>query len=163
MYENVFVVLGGFTASCFSEEILQKFECVDAIVKGDAEIPMLDFLNALPSDDLSSVPNLFYRKNDGIKQSKKIYCPSQEEFDSFNFHRLSLLRNWHRYLRLTHENDDLREKLKRQGWLCVGRGCAVNCSYCGGGQNAQCLIAGRSTPLFRSQEKVIETLNAFDE
>lgn len=163
VYENVFIVLGGFTASCFAEEILQNFAYVDAIVKGDAEIPMLDLLNALPSKTLSNIPNLFYRENDSVNQSKKIYYPSQEQFDSFNFHRLSLLRNWYKYLQLTHENDNLRQKLKRQGWLCVGRGCAVNCSYCGGGHNAQCLLTGRLTPLFRSQEKVIETLNAFEE
>ncbi len=162
-YENIFIVLGGFTASCFAEELLKKFEYVDAIVKGDAEIPMLDLLNALPSQDLSSVSNLFYRENGSIKQSKKNYCPSQEQFDSFNFHRISLLRNWYNYLQLTHENDDLRQKLKRQGWLCVGRGCAVNCSYCGGGHNAQCLLTGRSMPLYRSQEKVIETLKVFAE
>jgi radical SAM superfamily enzyme YgiQ (UPF0313 family) len=163
VYENVFVVLGGFTASCFAEEILQNFAYVDAIVKGDAEIPMLDLLNAFPSKILSNVPNLFYRENDSIKKSHKMYCPSQEQFDSFNFHRIALLRNWYKYLKLTHENDDLRQKLKRQGWLCVGRGCSVNCSYCGGGHNAQCLLTGRSTPLFRSQEKVIKTLKIFEE
>ena len=162
-YENVFIVLGGFTASCFAEEILQKFDYVDAIVKGDAEIPMLDLLNGLSSGNLSNIPNLFYRENSSIKKSKKTYLPSQDEFDSFNFHKVSLLRHWHKYVQLTHENDDLRQKLKRQGWLCIGRGCSVNCSYCGGGHNAQCHIAGRSTPLLRSQEKVVETLKAFEE
>ena len=162
-YENVFIVLGGFTASCFAEEILQRFDYVDAIVKGDAEIPMLDLLNVLPSNNLSNVPNLFYRENTSIRESKKTYLPSQDEFDSFNFHNVLLLRHWHKYSQLTHENDNLRQKLKRQGWLCIGRGCSVNCSYCGGGNNAQCLIARRSAPLLRSQEKVVETLIALEE
>ena len=70
-FENVFIVLGGFTASCFAEEILQKFDYVDAIVKGDAEIPMLDLLNDRSSGNLSNIPNLFYRENSSIKKSKK--------------------------------------------------------------------------------------------
>lgn len=36
------VLLGGFTASIFAEEILRDFSCVDFVIRGDSEVPLVE-------------------------------------------------------------------------------------------------------------------------
>ncbi len=44
---STFIVLGGYTASFFHEEIMKNFDAVDGIIRGEAEIPMLELARAL--------------------------------------------------------------------------------------------------------------------
>lgn len=39
---GAFISLGGFTASYFAKEILEKFSFIDAIIKGEGEIPIAE-------------------------------------------------------------------------------------------------------------------------
>src|SRR6516162_1378784 len=39
---GVAVLLGGFTATVFAEEILKTYGCVDFVIRGESEIPILD-------------------------------------------------------------------------------------------------------------------------
>jgi radical SAM superfamily enzyme YgiQ (UPF0313 family) len=160
---NAFVVLGGFTASYFAEEILSEFSCVDAVICGEAEVPLLELMKHRINGDLREVPNLLYRDAGSIKRSRRRYVATTQDLDQLDFSNLSLLENWDKYIKLTCENDDLRPKFKTQGWVCIGRGCSVNCSYCGGGKNAYKNLTGRSTPIFRSKKKIVETLRVFEE
>ena len=65
---DLFVFLGGDTASFFHREILSEFPMVDAVVRGHAEEPVLSLLNALKNDrSLTSVPNLTWRDGDRIR------------------------------------------------------------------------------------------------
>ncbi|MCS7136650.1 MAG: radical SAM protein [Nitrososphaerota archaeon] len=158
------VVLGGMTASFFAEEILGSFDCVDYVIVGDAELPMLELTRVLASrSDVGDVPNLVYRKDSTVKRSRKAYLASGVDLDKLTFSNLKLLEDWDLYIRLIHENDVLSPKLKTQGWLMIGRGCSVNCSYCGGAKLAHAKIFGRQQPIFRSPEKVAEDLRVFEE
>jgi hypothetical protein len=44
---QTYILLGGFTASFFHEEIMRNFDGVDGIIRGEAEVPMLDLANSL--------------------------------------------------------------------------------------------------------------------
>ncbi|MEM0090482.1 MAG: radical SAM protein [Nitrososphaerota archaeon] len=161
---NAKVVLGGMTASFFADEILSSFDCVDYVIVGDAELPMIELIKALmKSTEVSDVPNLVYRKGSAVKRSRRAYLASSEDLDKLTCSDLKLLEDWDLYVRLIHENDVLSPKLKTQGWLMIGRGCSVNCSYCGGANLAHRKIFGRQQPIFRSPEKVAEDLRAFEE
>ncbi len=160
---NAFVVLGGFTASFFAEEILEHSNSVDAVIRGDAEIPILELMRQISTHKLENVPNLLYRDGKSIKQSKNRYIASTQDLNDLCYSNLPLMENWHNYIKLTSENDALQPKLKTQGWVCIGRGCTANCSYCGGGSNAYKIISGRESPIFRSTEKVLETISRFEE
>lgn len=161
---NAKVVLGGMTASFFAEEILSSFDCVDYVIVGDAELPMVELTKALMSNrEVSDVPNLAYRKGSTIKRNRRAYLASDEDLDKLTCSNLRLLEDWDLYVRLIHENDVLSPKLKTQGWLMIGRGCFTNCSYCGGANLAHRKIFGRKQPIFRSPEKVGEDLKAFEE
>jgi hypothetical protein len=53
---------------------------------------------------------------------------------------------------------------KRSGhWLCLGRGCLFDCSFCGGGREAHGIFAGRSSIVLRSPEKVAEDMQRLEQ
>ncbi len=165
---NAFVVLGGFTASYFAEEILQHFKSVDAVIQGDAEVPLLELLQRISDSEFDEVPNLMYRDGNSLKKSRKRFIAETPDLDRLNFSNFALLSNFDEYRRCISQFGDLdpyavKSKLKTQGWICLGRGCSVNCSYCGGGRKAFEILSGRRYPIFRSKEKVVETLAEFEE
>lgn len=167
-FSNAFVVLGGFTASFFAQEILSRFKSVDAVIRGDAEIPLLKLLKHRTNAEFEEVPNLIFRDGGSLKQSRKRYVANASDLDRLSFSNFALLSNFDKYRRNISQFGDLdpfahKAKLMTQGWLCLGRGCSVNCSYCGGGKSAFQILTGRLTPVFRSKEKVVETLARFEE
>lgn len=44
---KVFIFLGGYTASLFCEEIIRDYLQVDAVIRGDGEIPIVSLCNEL--------------------------------------------------------------------------------------------------------------------
>ena len=161
------VVLGGFTASYFAEEILLRFGYVDAVIRGDAEEPLVRFMK-LRDRDLREVPNLVYKKGNTIKKSDGRFIADEVFLGGLDYTRFDLLMNSENYFRFSTQTGDLDPQpwkvwIKRHAWVPMGRGCSVNCSYCGGGLDAQCLITGRDKPIFYPKEKVVETLKRFME
>src|SRR4030067_3737079 len=67
-FPSVYVLLGGYTASFFHEEIMRNFDGVAGIIRGEAEVPMWELADALRQgkDDLFSVPNLTWRRKGRI-------------------------------------------------------------------------------------------------
>lgn len=165
---NAFVVLGGFTATFFAQEILLQFNNIDAIVSGDAEVPLLGLVKQLAKGQLEEVPNLTYRDGTALKQNDRRYLADESDLDRLDFSNFHLLSNFSKYRTFVSQLGDLdpfahKAKLKTQGWLCLGRGCSMNCSYCGGGENSFRILTGRNKPVYRSTQKVVETLARFEE
>ena len=48
----MFIFLGGFTASLFAEEIMLNYPQIDAIIRGDAEVPIVKLCMALNDEML---------------------------------------------------------------------------------------------------------------
>ncbi|MBS7638587.1 radical SAM protein [Candidatus Bathyarchaeota archaeon] len=165
---NAHVVLGGFTASIYAEEILNRFGCVDTIIRGDAERPLLELMRHLENSELGEVPNLVYRERGVIKRGRREFIAGVDDLRGLDYANFDLLHNHERYCRLISQSGDLdpypwRVSVKRHAWLPLGRGCSVDCSYCGGGRGAQRLITGRPEPIFHPKEQVLETLSRFME
>ncbi|HKJ96163.1 MAG TPA: cobalamin-dependent protein, partial [Thermoplasmataceae archaeon] len=66
------VVLGGYSASYFAEEIMQTYPEVDYVLKGDLqERPMLDLVEYTQGKgDVEDIENLLYRQNGAVKSNK---------------------------------------------------------------------------------------------
>src|SRR5438105_1636504 len=58
VWPDVPVLLGGLTASRFYEEIMDKFEAVDFVVRGDPELAVVGVARG---ERLDEIPNLSYR------------------------------------------------------------------------------------------------------
>lgn len=144
---NSYIVLGGSTASFFHDEIVRDFDCVDAVIRGDAEVPLLEIVKKVKEGkrDLSGVPNLTWRANKGkVLSNEAVYWADEKMLNNLRFANMELLENFRTYIdfvslpfivvkgiskELNFKMFTARSKLFP---LCVGRGCAFDCTWCGG-------------------------------
>ncbi|MGD2248173.1 MAG: cobalamin-dependent protein [Candidatus Methanofastidiosia archaeon] len=142
------VILGGVTASYFAEEILTMCPDIDMVVMGEAEeiIPKI-----VAGEPLVKIPNLVYKEN-GIHKTP-VQSVSQLEFDISS---ITHLYHWEEYLK-TSIHDYIKKRFWYDFWVCTGRGCDYNCSYCGGAKDTQTLFK-RNGITFRPIESVIKDL-----
>ena len=172
-FPDIFIVLGGFTASYFSEEILNSFKEVDAIIKGYGEKPILELIKEIKKKEnknLHNVHNLLWRNKQEIVINKEHCFISEEIFNNLRFTNLTLLRNYPVYVKCFNfplawvKNFSKDENYKKASIrttlfpLCIGRGCPVECSWCGGSTKAQEKMNFGNKVIFRPLEKVIESI-----
>jgi len=171
--EDTKIILGGITASLFPNEIMQNYEYVDFIIAGDGEKGILQLAKLLKEgrNDFHNVSNCLYRKNGEIIDNGITYIANHKESDDVDYANLSYLDHYEEYRdyfkipMYWSLNSSIDDNIKKQVSgakstfpLMVGRGCAVNCSFCGGGKNAQLKICKRSKPIFRPVKKVVDTM-----
>lgn len=153
---DIYVTLGGVTASYFADEILNNFPFIDSIVKGEGEIPM-----RLLAKGNSNIPNLITRDN----KSKEKFVATNSDLDSFEYSNMALMKNYETYSKIPYilnyakENEFLTNPPTVQG-VVLGRGCMGNCSYCGGGFKAQKNVSGRDFISYRNSKSVIDEIKS---
>lgn len=168
---EIFIVLGGYTASFFHLEILNVFNQIDAVIRGDAEIPLPAFMDAVTSGkDLNTVPNLTWRQGEEIRENPLSYVASEKDLELASYANLELLKGNKDYMHrmgmpFVWSKGFSRKKNRKHFhighsmfFLNVGRGCQGNCTWCGGGAIAQRKVNGRRGIIFRSPEKVADTM-----
>lgn len=134
---NIKIIIGGNTASLFSEEFIQ-YNTIDYVVCGDGEIPMLNICKG--DQDIS---NSLYKKDGKIIRNNITYI--QDEKNSSNVY-LSNLDT------ILIDNDSLLTL--PYIYIYTGKGCAMNCFYCGGCCEAQSKEFSRSYPYIRDYKEV---------
>jgi B12-binding domain/radical SAM domain protein len=149
LHPDALVILGGLTATVFAEEIIQKYEFIDAIIRGEAEKPFLSLIKALEQHKpLEEVPNLTFQ----IGKSKVISNPLMkpvDNLDEFNFTRFDLM--------------EPKGAIYGPGWpphwsIPICRGCVYNCVACGGSAYSYKTHLGRQSPAFRSPGKIVKDI-----
>jgi len=167
---DVFLVLGGATASFFHREILSSFPQVDAIIRGDAEEPLLALMRAVTAGgNLADVPNLAWRDNGELRENTVSYVAGPDDLERATYTNLHLLKDHQSYIRymgmpfVWAKNLSPQENKKHFHlgypifFLNIGRGCSGNCTWCGGGARAQRMVSGRTGVVFRLPEKVADS------
>lgn len=151
---NSKVVLGGYSASYYHYQILKYYEDIDAIIRGEGEIPLLKYVQCIKKNQsLENVPNLSYRDSSKhIKINSLTY--TAKTLDNLNFTNFSLLENAKQYF------ESSRQMMGISFNLPIGRGCPFNCPYCGGGQRAQKILSGRENVILRKPEKIIDDISS---
>jgi len=168
-HPEVAIVLGGFTASAFAEEILRTFDCVDFVIRGDAEIPLRDLIAQYHSGGAyHHVPNLAFREGGTIRANPVSYVGDQKVLDKVCYTDFTLMKDYSTFVdsfsRYVHLNDISEgfQKLvigqKKMYPVFLGRGCVYNCSFCGGSQMAQKSNNNRKGVYFRSVESVLKSM-----
>lgn len=158
---GVFTFLGGFSAGLFAEEIISGHPQVDAVIRGDAEVPIVELCRALQGKvSFDSVQNLVRRDKDGgLIKNAFSYTAGEGEMEKLNFSAYHLLRNFKYY------------QYASKFWtgytpiadstlffLEVGRGCQYTCTFCGGNCDAQFRMNHRKKTVIRSVDAVIDTI-----
>ncbi|MBZ4416456.1 radical SAM protein [Myxococcus sp. RHSTA-1-4] len=131
------IVMGGNSASYWWRE-LHAYDCIDDIVLGDGEVPLLALCRGDPSP-----PNRVTRAPDGRPRRLPLAyvqgATNSEDIYYSHFHELFLSQM------------DLHSF---SGWVAPGKGCGENCLYCGGARGNQKAGFGRAKPFLRAEESV---------
>jgi radical SAM superfamily enzyme YgiQ (UPF0313 family) len=176
---DVFVFLGGFTASLFAEEILSNYPQIDAIIKGDADHPIVQLCEALRNGEgpggitpkpirprlFDDVPNLVWRnENRQVQVNDFSYVATAEDLEKLDFAAVDLLKSWEHYRKRSiywtrcAPSNFAPLNLSPLFFLEIGRGCKNHCVFCGGNCKAQRLTSNRQQIVFRSVESVMGTI-----
>jgi radical SAM superfamily enzyme YgiQ (UPF0313 family) len=167
---DIAVVLGGFTATTFAEEILKTYDCVDFVIRGESEVPILELHAQYCSAKVyDQVPNLAYRDGRSVKLNPVTYVANEDLLNSISFTDFTLMKDYpifvesfSRYMNITGLSDSLQRSIllyNRKGYpVFLGRGCLNACGYCGGGRESQAKISGRTCLSLRSVAAVTASL-----
>ncbi len=146
---NLPLIVGGFSAGYFAEDLLRTYPAIDFIIKGDPERPLLALLQGEPA---TNIANLFSRKNTSAHHADtQPWLIDQSLLNDLSYARLDFLEDSSLYL------EKIRSILGFP--LFLGRGCVFNCQYCGGSRQAFPLHSHRSQPIVRSIEAVLKDLH----
>ncbi|MEW5733554.1 MAG: cobalamin-dependent protein [Thermodesulfobacteriota bacterium] len=168
---GAFLVLGGYTATFFASEIMDRYPQVDAVCLGESENAVRAISRLFPKrgEDLAAIPGLAWRHSSG---QVRFNCGSATDIGNlkgFCRTRLELMRHGAQYLKLAqflHYYSwgwSFRRNLKNFGSpigfaLPVARGCVHDCLYCGGGSRAQSRINQRRGVTFLALGHVLAEL-----
>ncbi len=154
LHPDALVVLGGLTATVFHDEIVGKYEFVDAVIRGEAEKPFVSLMKALEQGrELEGVPNLTFRDASGGITVAPLMPPSAD-LDEYEFTRFDLL--------------EPKRSVLGPGWpphwtIPICRGCLHNCVACGASAYSYKKYFGREKPAFRSPEKIAQDIRKLKE
>ncbi|MCP4153079.1 MAG: hypothetical protein GY757_35430 [bacterium] len=159
---QVFTFLGGFSASLFAEEIIAKYPFIDAVVRGDGEVPVVELCRYLQNGQPSpeNVQNLVWRDETGdVRVNEISYVAAPADLEQLDFAQIDLLRNWQSYIDLS----TFWTKFSPLDnipifFLEIGRGCIYNCTFCGGNSKAQYRMNNRKGQVVRSVDSALDTI-----
>jgi radical SAM superfamily enzyme YgiQ (UPF0313 family) len=170
---NIFILLGGFTASLFSREILESYPQVDLIIRGDAEVPIVELCRQLQKEKLKTsqmspnnspifpeIQNLVWKsaKNE-VQMNDITYSATAEDLNKLDFGALDMLRDWEKYVMLSRYYTNFKcLNSTPLFFLEVGRGCQYACTFCGGNCVAQDRMNNRQVTTIRSIDSTITTI-----
>jgi B12-binding domain/radical SAM domain protein len=160
-HPDVPVMLGGFSATYFHEELIRRPE-VDYVVRGDStEIPVLQLMQHLTGQPgapaLDAIPNLTWRGPNGtIHVNDLTYSP--DDLDHVLIDYSYVVKAVARYR-------DLASFVPFKGWLGYPitaalsvRGCSHNCRTCGGSATAFAALHNRRHPAYRAPEDLAQDI-----
>lgn len=114
------IVLGGDTATYFAQDLIQ-YDVVDYIVLGDGEIPLLKICQ-----QAEQIPNCLYKKDGRVIANPISYLHQEETLAEVYLSHLDEIFVSPADLALT-----------PYLFIFTGRGCPMNCQYCGGAREVQ--------------------------
>jgi len=154
LHPDSLVVMGGLTATRFHQEIVEKYEFVDAVVRAEAEKPFLELLRSLENHHrLTDTPNLTYRTPGGEIRTTPLR-PASANLNEFEYTRFDLIQP---KTSIFPFNSPARWSLE------VCRGCSYNCAICGGSAYTYKTYLGLNRPAFRSPGKIISDIKKLTE
>jgi len=162
-HPNTPVLLGGFSASYYHQEILANHPQIDFVLRGDStERPAELLIDAVSGrKSLDGVPNLSYREGTRIRVNKLSNVP--EDLDGISIDYGLMIRKVLRYR-------DLEGHLPYKNWksnpmsIAVSvRGCTHNCVNCAGSCDSFGRNFARKKPAYRSPERLAEDIARAEE
>lgn len=135
--KKIDIILGGLTASYFSDKIIKDLRFIDYIIIGSAEKPFVELLHSIQKNlNIENIPNLIYVKNGNIIKNKVSFFLNKKNIIQTIHTDLKFLKNWRHYIKETepyyyyYHNFKIKE-FYFPYFTFYGK-CKKNCSFCGG-------------------------------
>lgn len=142
------IIAAGVTASFFYEDILRELECVDAVIRGDGDVPSLEIMK----HGIEAASNTSYRKDGRLFFKKITHVSNTQLINSLRYSDMSNIFESKSYVkRLSYD-------FKKTFFFPLGRGCSMNCIGCGGSCYSHSLIGSRKKTTCLSPSKIAEEI-----
>ena len=123
---GILIVLGGAHPTIMYKQMLEQYNCVDVIVRGEGEQTFLKIVQGTPYE---SIPGIAYRRNNGnvvkTPENENVAHLDEIPFPAWNLVDLSLYRAWGNG---TFNGINLA-KVPRVS-VIFSRGCTGHCDFC---------------------------------
>jgi B12-binding domain/radical SAM domain protein len=153
------VILGGFSATYFHEEILRQYPFIDFVVRGDStEQPLLQLLKAIQGKkDVQTIPNLTWRdEKDEIHVNPLTYVP--ETLDDITIDYRHIMKKVVRYVDPTGYQPFIDWYSYPVTAVFTCRGCTYHCKTCGGSARTFRSMANRKKPAYRDPKLLAQDI-----
>lgn len=157
LHPKVPVIFGGLSATYFHEELIQ-YPQVDYVLRGDStEPPLYSLLTSLESgQSLEMVPNLTWKQNGKVRVNPLTFVTANADYVDLMPEQI---------MRMVIRYRDLQSILPFNGWwqnpitaVFTVKGCAHECTTCGGSSQANELLNVRHSPTFRSPQNLVKNI-----
>ena len=157
IHPDVPIIFGGLSATYFHEELIQ-YPQVDYVLRGDStEPPLHSLLTSLDSgQSLEIVPNLTWKQDGKILVNPLTFVPKNADYVDLVPEQI---------MKMVIRYRDLQSILPFNGWwqnpitaVFTVKGCAHECTTCGGSSQANELLNVRHAPTFRSPQNLIKNI-----
>lgn len=161
------IIVGGFAASYFSREILAAVPEIDAVVRGDGEVPAARLLDAIGRGqrDWADVPNLTWRRRGRVVENPRTFSVDAEFAEGLDHACFELFPEHREYLtRCIYADFDTStrpgqaHRYSRSFFYNPGRGCPGRCSFCGASFWTRQMLDCRRGFFFYPLEKAAQDL-----
>ncbi|GAB6086885.1 hypothetical protein JCM11672_21570 [Alkaliphilus crotonatoxidans] len=167
---QIYIFMGGYTASFYAQELIETYCYIDAVIKGDGEIPTLMLLKAIEENKptLDKIPNLIWRNNGICTVNDVYYVSCYQDLKGIEY------GNFSRYLYQYEAAKNSQYfalnmgfigsfpisdfKMGKTFFLLTGKGCSVDCLFCGGGKKAQKILNYRDECMYMDDDHIIKTI-----
>lgn len=165
---DIKISLGGYTASFFAQEIMEKFPHIDFVIKGDGEEPMVKLADALYRNTaLDEIPNLYRNENGKVIANECTFVATSKDLSNYEFFNSDRMLHFEQYSKIDYtlnfsEDNQLITPTSCLV-ICLGRGCLGNCIWCGGSYEACKAISGRTNVAYRNIDNIISEIKLMHE
>jgi B12-binding domain/radical SAM domain protein len=160
-HPDIPVLFGGFSATYYHEELVERPE-VDFVLRGDStEEPVLQLMRHLVDEPealpLAEIPNLTWQDPEGTPRANEItYVPDNLDH---------VLIDYSYVVKAVARYRDLASFVPFKGWLGYPitaalsvRGCTHNCRTCGGSASTFAAFHNRRHPAYRAPEELAQDI-----
>jgi B12-binding domain/radical SAM domain protein len=158
-HPNIPVILGGFSATYYHEEILRQYPYIDFVVRGDStEKPLLQLIQAIKTGkDFKNIPNLTYRDGrKAIQANPLTHVP--ENLDEITIDYRHMMKKVVRYFDPTGYQPFIDWYTYPVTAVFTCRGCIHSCKTCGGSSQTFRAMANRKKPAYRNPKLLAQDI-----
>ncbi len=150
---DIKVMLGGFSATYYANEIMTKVKDIDLVIRGDTTEQPMEMV--LAGKKMETVPNAIYREDGKIKDNGFTFTPDMD-YQEFDYSQI---------IGSSIKTMDISGHLPYCDWMkepvamvLSTHGCAYSCGICGGSYFTFKKFYSRSGPIYRSPKKIVEDI-----